>query len=115
MPFRRSFWKTNKNDWRARKKQKDAITNQKIRLKAFTNKDHHKDIYKEILDQIVKEKIDNIRELTDEINDHYLRYYFIGDTARKRFDDFNNGIEIFKEIQSGEIKLEETEKTTEHI
>ena len=84
--------KNKRKRLKSKEKQKDAITNQKIRLKAFTNKDHHKDIYKEILDQIVKEKIDNIRELTDEINDHYLRYYFIGDTARKSFDDFNNGI-----------------------
>ena len=28
-------------------------------------------------------------------------------TAGKRFDDFNNGIEVFRKIQSGEMKLEQ--------
>ena len=37
-------------------------------------------------------------------------YYFKGNTARKRFDDFNNGIELFRTIQPDEIKLEETKK-----
>ena len=32
-------------------------------------------------------------------------YYFKGNTFRKRTHDFNNGIELFKNIKSGEIKL----------
>ena len=71
------------------------ITNQNKRLEDLTNKNDHKDIYKQIFDKIVKEKFDVIRELTNEINDDYLTYYFKGDTA-KGFDDFNNGIELFK-------------------
>ena len=40
------FWKTHKNDWIARKKQIDVITDQnKKRLEALTNKDDHKSIY----------------------------------------------------------------------
>ena len=34
-------------------------------------------------------------------------YYFKGNTATKRFNDFNNGIELSKRIESGEMKLEE--------
>ena len=30
-------------------------------------------------------------------------------TFRKRFDDFNNGIEFFEKIKFGEIKLEEVQ------
>ena len=44
---------------------------------------------------MVQEKIDEVRELTNEINHDYLTYYFKGDTAKKRFYDFNNGIELF--------------------
>ena len=36
-------------------------------------------------------------------------------TARKRFDDLNNGIELFRKIQSCEIKLEEAKITAECI
>ena len=31
-------------------------------------------------------------------------------TARRRFDDFNNSIEPFRKMQSGEMKLEEAKK-----
>ena len=46
-----------------------------------------------------------MKELTDEINQNGLTYYFKGNTARKRFYDFKNGIEFFKKKKSGEMKL----------
>ena len=61
---------------------------------ALTNKDNHKDNYEEIFEELVKERIDEIKELTDELNQNNLIYYFKGNTFRKRFDDFNNGIEL---------------------
>ena len=73
-------------------KQIDAITNQNEILvyTVLTIKDDHKDIYKEIFDEI--------KDLTYEINDDYLTYYFEDDTAKKKFDDFNNGVERFKKL-----------------
>ena len=77
----------------------------------LTNKDDdHKDNYKEIFEELVKERFDEIKELTNEINQNDLIYYFKGNTARKRFDDFNNGIKLFEKIESGEMKLEEAKK-----
>ena len=35
-------------------------------------------------------------------------YQIKGDSSRKRFHDFENGIKIFEKIKSGDIKLEET-------
>ena len=58
------------------------------------DKDDNRDIYKEIFDKTVKEKFDGIRDLNDEIDHNYLTYYFKGDTAKKRFDDFNSGVEL---------------------
>ena len=75
------------------RKQIDAITDQNERLVTLTNRDYHKDDYNEIYEMLVKERFDGIKELTDERNDDYLTYYFKGNTARKRFDDFNNYIE----------------------
>ena len=63
----------NKNDWRARKKQIDAITNQNKRLAALTNKDDdHKDNYKDIFEELVEERFDVIKELNNEINQNDL-------------------------------------------
>ena len=42
------------------------------RLETLTNKDDKKDIYKKTFDKIVKEKLDEIRELGDEVDHDYL-------------------------------------------
>ena len=55
----------------------------------------HKDIYKNMFEKLAKEKFDEIKELTYEIDNDYLIFYLKNDTAKKRFDDFNNGIELF--------------------
>ena len=81
--------------------------NQSKKLVTLTNKDdYHKDNYKEIFQELVKERFDEIKPLADKINHNDLIYYFKGNTARKRFDDFNNGIKLFGKIKSGEMKLE---------
>ena len=41
---------------------------------ALTNKDDHKDNCKEIFAELVKERFDEIKELTNEINNNYLIY-----------------------------------------
>ena len=74
------------------------------------HKDNHKYIYKETFDEIVKEILDEIKELIDEISLNDLTYYFKSNTARKRFNDLNNSIELFKKIKSDEIKLEEAKQ-----
>ena len=58
------------------KKQVDAITNENKRLRALTNKDDHRSIYKKIFYNTVKERFDGITELTDEIDYNNLIYYF---------------------------------------
>ena len=65
---------------------------------ALANKDDNKDNYKKIFEELIKERFYEIKKTTDEINK--------GTTAKKRFDDFSNDIELFKR-KSREIKLEE--------
>ena len=76
----------------------------------MTNKDDHESIYKEIFDKIVKGKFDEIKELTDEIDHDDLRYYFKNNTATKDFNGFENGIELFRRIKPGEMKLEDAKE-----
>ena len=89
------------------RKQIDTITEQNEKIAALTNKDAHEDNCKEMFEEPVIERFDEIKELTDEINHDDLVYYFTANTARKKTDDVNNDIELFRKIQSGEMNLEE--------
>ena len=43
--------------------------------------------------------------------DHYdLIYYFKNNTARKKINDSDNGIELFRKMQSGEMKLKDAKE-----
>ena len=77
---------------------------------ALTNKDDHKENYKERFEELVKERFDEVKELTNKINQNDLIYYFKGNITRKMFDDFLNDIKLFRKIQPGEVKLEEAKK-----
>ena len=46
----------------------------------------------------VKERFREIKELTNEINHNDLTYYFKANIARKRFNDLNNDIELFRNL-----------------
>ena len=55
-----------------------TITNQSKRLATVTNKvDNHKDNYKKLFEELVKERFDEVKGLTNEINQNDLIYYFI--------------------------------------
>ena len=62
----------------------------------LTNKVNFIKNYKKTFEELVKERFDVIKELTDEINRTDLIYYFKSNTSRKRFVDSNNGIELLK-------------------
>ena len=109
-PVRTTFEKQTKRIEEERKKQIDAITNQNKRLEALPDEYDHKSGYKEIFDKLIEERFDEIKELTDEINDNDLIYYFKNNTAPKDFNDFENGIELFRKIKSGEMKLEDAKE-----
>ena len=64
----KAFEKQTKTTEDQGRKQVVAITNKSKRLAATTNKDDHKDNYKETFEELVKERFDEIKELTDEIN-----------------------------------------------
>ena len=67
-------------------------------------------IYKEIFHKTVKEKCDEIKKISDEIDHNDLMYYFKNNTATKDFNYFENGIEHFRKIKPHEIMLEDTKE-----
>ena len=106
-PLETAFEKQTKTtEEQKRKRRKDCITNQNKILAALTNQD---DDQKIVLKNI-SDRFDEIKELTDEIKQNDLIIYLKSNTSRKRFDDFNNVIELVKAIKSGEKKLEEAKK-----
>ena len=109
-PLGKTFEKQVKTFEEQERKQIDAITNQNKRLAALTNKEYQKENYIELFIGLVQERFDKIKELTDEVDHDDLTYCFTGNTARKRFEDFNNSITRFRKIQSCEMKLEEPRK-----
>ena len=82
-PLAKSLEKQRKTIEDQGRKQIDATTNQNEILAALTNKDDHKDNYKEIFEKLVRERFDKKKELTDEINHGDLIYYFKGNTAKQ--------------------------------
>ena len=64
----KAFKKQTKTMEEQGRKYTDAITNQNERLTALTNKDNHKGNQKEMLEVLVKESFDKIKELTDGMN-----------------------------------------------
>ena len=52
-------------------------------------------IIQNIFEELVKERFDEMKESINEVNQNDLTYYLKVNTAKKRFDNFNNGIEFF--------------------
>ena len=108
-PLGKAFEKQAKTIEEQGETQMDVVTNQSKKLEALTIKDgDHKD--KEMCHELVKKRFDKIFELTNEISQNDLIYYFKGNSTSKTFDDFNNSIKRFEKTKSGEMKLEETKK-----
>ena len=91
-PLGQALGKQTKTIEEEGKKQIDAITNQ-------NQNDDHKDDYKTVFEGLVKERFDEIKQLTHEINQNYVIYYFKSNTSSKRFDGFNNSTELFKKMK----------------
>ena len=83
-PLGKAFEKQTKTIEEQERKQIDSITNQNERLATLTYKDDHKNIYKELFEKLVKEKLNEIKQLNFEINHDNLIYYFKGDSDKRK-------------------------------
>ena len=61
-----------------------------------------------MIDKLVKIFFEIIKELTH--IKQTIIYCFKNHTADKNFNDFGNGIELFRKIQSGKMKLEDVKE-----
>ena len=61
--------------------------------------------FKKIFEKLFTERFDEILEIAHKLNSDYLIYLFKGDSKRKWFDGFENGVKLFEKIKSGNLKL----------
>ena len=76
----KAFWKTNKNNWRSRRKTNRYFKDLKPKAITYKSDDDNASIGKEIYKEILEEKMDEILEIRIEINYSNLVYDFKGTT-----------------------------------
>ena len=76
----KDFWKTNKNNWRSRRKTNWYFQDLKPKAITYKSDDDNASIGKEIYKEILEGKMDEILEIRIEINYSNLVYDFKGTT-----------------------------------
>ena len=72
-------------------------------------------ITKEIYDKILEERMDEILEMSREINDSNLIYDFKGSTSSIRFTEFGGPMYTYNQLKSGDKTLQQVEKENKKI
>ena len=91
------------------KKQVDALKN--LKPKAIESESNNKPVItKEIYNKILEERMDEILEMSKEINYNNLVYYFKGPTPPKNFAIFDGPIYTYDQLKNGNISLQQVEK-----
>ena len=92
------------------KKQIDAL--KILEPKAFESGSNNKPVItKEIYDQILEERMDEILKMRDKIDFSNLTYNFKGQTASINFRKFGNPMYIYGHMKNGDTILQQVEKT----
>ena len=104
--FRKSFSKTNKNNWIS-----GALKTKAVNDKSKINPS----ISKEIYDKILQERIDEILEMSREINYNNLVYDFKGPTSSISFTEFGGPIYTYDQLKNGDKTLQRQKKNKKKL
>ena len=116
--FGKSFWETNKNNWRSRGNQIKAIQDQgqlkTIKKYAYDAEDTpFISKQKEIFNKLVDERPEKITDLDKKVNSDDLIYRYKGNTADVKFNEFDNAFDIIDKIRDGKIDLADVKNNQE--
>ena len=106
----KTFEKTNKNNWRLRKKQIKAIQDQR-QVRIIKNHNYHVEDtpfiseQKEIFNELVDETLEKITDLDKKVNSDVLIDRYKGNAADLKFNEFDNALDIIDKIRDGKIDL----------
>ena len=65
---------------------------------------------REVINELVNERLEKINNLDKKVNSDNLIYRFKGNTADEKFDKFDNAISIINKIKTGEVSLVHVKK-----
>ena len=89
-------------------KQVDALNI--LEPKAIESESNKHSIAKKIYDELLQEKIDEILEMSKEINYKSLIYYLKGPTSSISFTKFGGPMYTYEKLKNGETTLQQVEK-----
>ena len=79
-------------------------------IKKYTNDDEDSPLIskqKEILNELVNERLDEITKLDEKFNPDDLLYIYKGKAPDEKFDKYDNALNLIDKLENGEIKLAE--------
>ena len=93
-----------------RKKQVDALKYLNPNAITYKSDDDNATISKEIYNEILEKRMDEILEMSREINYSNLVYDFKSQTHSISFSEFGGPIHNYKQLKNGEKTLQQIEK-----
>ena len=124
-PLEKAFDKQIKTIEDQEKKQIDAL-NTLNTLKSDNKTTIEKNIYdpkdtpfisrqKEIFNKLIDERLEKITDLDERVNRNDLIYRYKGKVADRKFDEFDNALDIINKIRDGKKDLAEVKKNQQEF
>ena len=124
-PLEKAFDKQIKTIEDQEKKQIDAL-NTLNTLKSDNKTTIEKNIYdpkdtpfisrqKEIFDKLIDERLEKITDLDERVNRNDLIYRYKGNVADRKFDEFDNALDIINKIRDGKKDLADVKKINKNL
>ena len=116
--FGESFWKTNKSNWRSRKKKQiKAIEDNKKQLTNTNANDYKNELWiskeREIFKNIYNKKLDKIEKLANKFNYDDLKYVTESSAIETDFSVKANPVYFFNNVKTNKITIEKTKASPE--
>ena len=114
----KAFEKQIKTNWRSRRKtnKSNSRSRQVKTIKNYTSDAEGTRLIlkqKELFNELANERLEKITDLDKILNSNDLIYKYKGNTADKKFDKFDNVLNIINKIQNGEISLVDVKNNQE--
>ena len=118
-PLGKIFWKTNKNNWRSRKKQfhvlkniQDLKDNKEKEIKAIEDKSDAKlSIQEKKFNKLLDERMYEMQKMSGDIEFNNLTYYFKSQNlAPLNFIGYSGLLNIYEEIKNGKISIKKAKE-----
>ena len=115
MSFGKGFWKTNKKIEDKGKKQVDGLESLKTKTITYKSDDDNTPISKDVYDEISEERMDEILEMSRQINYSNLVYDFKGLILSINFGIFEGPMYTYDQLKNSEKALQQLEEEQKYF